>query len=59
MMDFGLIYWFVGGLIIMFWFPYMGVYRTKSPYKDPWYHRMLWFMVFWVIGGFVLEAIIG
>ena len=56
----GLIYVLVGALTIMFWFPYMGVYRAKNWDEDTmWYVRMLWFMFFWFIGGFVLEAIIG
>jgi len=58
-MDFGLVYVVIGGLIIMFWFLYMGVYRSESHMRDPWYLRMLWFMLFWFIGSFVLEAIIG
>jgi len=58
-MDFGLIYVLVGGLIIMFWFPYMGALRSEGHMKDPWYLRMLWFMFFWFIGGFVLKQIIG
>jgi len=59
-MDFGLIYVVVGGLIIMFWFPYMGVFRSNSKEESMgWYVRMLAFIVLYFIGAFVMDQIIG